>query len=45
MADIREKEENNQHDLQEDHRALDREATSRDIHRVAKNQELDLVER
>jgi hypothetical protein len=45
MADIREKEKNNQHDLQEDHRAGDREVSSRDFQWVAKNQKLDLVER
>jgi hypothetical protein len=44
-TDIGEKKENNQHDLQEGHRAGDREASSRDFQRVAKNQELDLVER
>jgi hypothetical protein len=45
MANILEKEENNQHDLQEDHRAGDREASSRDFQWAVKNQELDLVER
>jgi hypothetical protein len=44
-ADICEKVEINQHDLQEEHQAGDREASSRDFQWVAKNQELDLVER
>jgi hypothetical protein len=38
------KREDNQHDLQEDHRAGDREVSRRDFQWVAKNQELDLVE-
>jgi hypothetical protein len=39
------KQEDNQRDLLEDHRAGDREASSRHFQRVAKNQEMDLAER
>jgi uncharacterized Ntn-hydrolase superfamily protein len=38
------KQEDNQRDLLEDHRARDHEASSMDFRRIAKNQELDLVE-
>jgi hypothetical protein len=39
------KREENQWELQEEHRAGDCEARSRDFQRVAENQEFDLVER